>query len=170
MSEEPLHSESGPYYENFVRGTKFLSKVGRTITETDNIWFTLLTNNNNQIHFNKDYVQKTFPGEPFNGKLVVNGFLILAIVAGLLVEYTSVNGFMLGLENLKFLRPVFEGDTIYAECTISDIRESNKYPQSGIVKVSTSGFNQRKEKIVEFDRTFMVRKKGSVWSGERKNT
>lgn len=170
MSEEKFIAGSGPYFEDFVPGRTFASKIGRTITDADNIWFTLITNNNNQIHFNKDYVQKAFPGEPFDGKLVVNGFLILAIVAGLLVEYTSVNGFMLGLEGLKFIHPAFDGDTIYAECTVSEIRESKKYPDSGIVKVSTSGFNQRKEKIVEFDRTFMVRKRGSVWSGERKKT
>lgn len=147
MSEEPFHAESGPYFEDFAPGRKFLSKIGRTITDTDNTWFTLLTNNSNQIHFNKDYAQKAFPGEPFNGRPVVNGFLTVAIVSGLLVEYTSVNGFMLGLENLRFLRPVFDGDTIYAECTVSEIRESNKYPESGIVKISTSGFNQRKRRL-----------------------
>lgn len=161
-------SDSGPYFEDFIVGSKFVSKTGRTITETDNIWFTLLTNNNNQIHFNKDYTQKAFPGEPFNGRLVVNGFLTLSIAAGLLVEYTSMNGFMLGLEGLKFLHPVFAGDTIYAECVASETRESKSRSDAGIVKIATSGYNQRREKIVEFDRIFMVRKRGSVWSGERK--
>ncbi|MEM4911701.1 MAG: MaoC family dehydratase, partial [Metallosphaera sp.] len=101
-----MSESEAPYFEDFKVGQKFKSKVGRTITETDNIWFTLLTNNSNQIHFNKDYVEKVFPGEPFNGRLVVNGFLTLAIVAGLLVEQTSQNGFMLGIENVKFLHPV----------------------------------------------------------------
>jgi itaconyl-CoA hydratase len=162
-------SESGPYFEDFTSGQIFVSKTGRTLTETDNIWFTLLTNNNNQIHFNKDYTQRAFPGEPFRGRLAVNGFLTLAIVAGLLVENTSANGFMLGLEDLKYLNPVFDGDTIYGECVVLEVRESKSHPESGIVKIATTGYNQRREKIIEFNRTFMVRRKGSIWSGERKN-
>jgi len=156
-----------PYFEDFKVGQKFKSKVGRTVTETDNIWFTLLTNNSNQIHFNKDYTQKFFPGEPFQGRLVVNGFLTLAIVAGLLVEETSQNGFMLGIENVKFLHPVFPGDTIYGEAEVVEVRESKSRPGFGIVKIRTYGYNQNGEKVVEFDRVFMVRKRGAVWSGEK---
>jgi len=157
--------DEAPYFEDFKVGQKFKSRVGRTITETDNIWFTLLTNNSNQIHFNKDYTEKVFPGEPFNGRLVVNGFLTLAIVAGLLVEQTSQNGFMLGLENVRFLHPVFPGDTIYAEAEVIEVRESKSRPDFGIVKIRTYGYNQKGEKVIEFDRVFMVRKRGAVWKG-----
>ncbi|EHP69388.1 acyl dehydratase [Metallosphaera yellowstonensis MK1] len=146
----------------------FKSKVGRTITDVDNIWFTLLTNNSNQIHFNKDYTEKYFPGEPFKGRLVVNGFLTLAIVAGLLVEQTSQNSFMLGIENVKFLNPVFAGDTIYGEAEVIEVRESKSRAGFGIVKIRTWGYNQRGEKVVEFDRVFMVRKRGVSWTGEKK--
>jgi acyl dehydratase len=157
--------EEGPYFEEFKVGQRFKSKIGRTITETDNIWFTLLTNNSNQIHFNKDYTEKYFPGEPFKGRLVVNGFLTLAIVAGLLVERTSQYGFMLGIENVKFLTPVFPGDTLYAEAEVIEVRESKSKPEFGIVKIRTYGYNQKGEKVVEFDRVFMVRKKGAIWKG-----
>ncbi|MCH4815528.1 MAG: MaoC family dehydratase [Saccharolobus sp.] len=160
MSQE----ESGPFFEDFKVGQKFKSKVGRTITDVDNIWFTLLTNNSNQIHFNKDYTAKNFPGEPFNGRLVVNGFLTLTIVAGLLVEQTSQNGFMLGIENVKFLHPVFSGDTIYAEAEVIEVRESKSRPGFGIVKIRSYGYNQKGEKLIEFDRVFMVRKRGAKWS------
>ncbi|MEM0104833.1 MAG: MaoC family dehydratase [Candidatus Methanomethylicia archaeon] len=160
-----MSESEAPYFEDFKVGQKFKSKVGRTITETDNIWFTLLTNNSNQIHFNKDYVEKVFPGEPFNGRLVVNGFLTLAIVAGLLVEQTSQNGFMLGIENVKFLHPVFPGDTIYAEAEVVEVRESKSRPDFGIVKIRTYGYNQKGEKVIEFDRVFMVRKRGAIWKG-----
>ncbi|AAK43235.1 MaoC family dehydratase [Saccharolobus solfataricus] len=160
MSQE----ESGPFFEDFKVGQKFKSKVGRTITDVDNIWFTLLTNNSNQIHFNKDYTEKYFPGEPFNGRLVVNGFLTLTIVAGLLVEQTSQNGFMLGIENVKFLHPVFSGDTIYAEAEVIKVRESKSRPGFGIVKIRSYGYNQKGEKLIEFDRVFMVRKRGAKWS------
>jgi itaconyl-CoA hydratase len=155
---------SSPYFEDFKVGQKFKSRIGRTITETDNIWFSLLTNNSNQIHFNKDYCEKYFPGDPFRGRLVINGFLTVAIVSGMLVEYTSENGFMLGLNNVKFHHPLFPGDTLYANCEVTDVRESKKRPEkSGIVELKTQGYNQRNDLIVEFDRVFMVRKRGAVW-------
>jgi len=95
--------------------------------------------------------------------LVVNGFLTLAIVAGLLVEQTSQNGFMLGLENVKFLHPVFSGDTIYADAEVIEVRESKSRPSFGIVKIRSYGYNQKGEKLIEFDRVFMVRKRGAKW-------
>ncbi|BBD73618.1 MaoC family dehydratase [Sulfodiicoccus acidiphilus] len=160
--------ESGPFFEDFRQGQKFRSKVGRTLLDVDNVWFTLLTNNNNQIHFNQDYTSKNFPGDPFKGRLVVNGFLTLAVTAGLLVEYTSAMGFMLGVDNVKFLQPVFAGDTLYAEAEVTEVRESKSREGFGVVKVRTWGVNQRGEKVIEFDRAFMVRKRTAVWTGERR--
>ncbi|MCY0859844.1 MAG: MaoC family dehydratase [Sulfolobaceae archaeon] len=158
-------AEEGPFFEDFKVGQRFKSRVGRTILDVDNVWFTLLTNNNNEIHFNLDYVKKNFPGEPFKGRLVVNGFLTLAIAAGLLVEYTSKNGIMLGLENVKFLEPVFAGDTIYSEAEVIEVRESKSRPGWGIVKIRTWAYNQNGKKVIEFDRVFMVRKGGVKWEG-----
>ncbi len=152
----------GPYFEDFRRGTKFKGKVGRTVTDADNIWFTLLTNNSNQIHFNADYAKKNFPGKPFKGRMVVNGFFTLATVAGILVDQTSSNGFMLGIRNVKFLSPVFAGDTIYAECEVTGARESKSRPGSGVVTLRSWGLNQMGEKLVEFERDFMVRKASAV--------
>jgi itaconyl-CoA hydratase len=153
------------YFEDFKPGMKFKGSVGRTVTDADNIWFTLMTNNSNQIHFNADYARKNFPGEPFNGRMVVNGFLTLAIAAGILVEQTSAHGFMLGLNNVKFLNPVFAGDTIYAECEVTATRKSKSRKGNGIVSIRTWGNNQRGEKVVEFDRDFMMREREEVWSG-----
>src|SRR3989441_3174616 len=79
---EGCMDEDGPFFEDFRVGTEMRSKVGRTVTETDNVWFTLLTGNGNQIHFNEDYTRRTFPGEPFLGRRVVNGFLTVPIAAG----------------------------------------------------------------------------------------
>ncbi|MEM0287989.1 MAG: MaoC family dehydratase [Nitrososphaerota archaeon] len=160
-----MQNEEGPFFEDFKPGMKFRSDKGRTVTDADNIWFTLLTNNTNQIHFNKDYAERYFPGEPFKGRMVVNGFFTLSTVVGLLVEFTSANGFMLGLDGLKFVSPVFSGDTIYAECEVTEIRESKSRPEFGIVKVYTAGFNQRGEKLLEFFRTFMVRRRNVKWEG-----
>lgn len=151
------------YFEDFRPGMKFKGSVGRTVTDADNIWFTLMTNNNNQIHFNADYTQKNFAGEPFRGRMVVNGFFTLATVAGILVEQTSAHGFMLGLSNVKFVNPVLAGDTIYAECEVTATRKSESRKGNGIVSIRTWGYNQRGERLLEFDRDFMVRERGGAW-------
>ena len=160
--------DSGKHLEDFRVGEKLKARVGRTITESDNTWFTLLTNNSNQIHFNADYAKKYFPGEPFKGRTVVNGFLTLGLVAGLLVDETSANGFMLGIEGVEFLRPVFPGDTIYAGCDVTEVRDSASRPGFGVVKINSWGVNQDGERVVEFTRSFMVRKRRVVWNQKRR--
>lgn len=151
--------EEGPpaafYFEDLRPGLKFKSPVGRTLTDVDNIWFSLLTNNVNQIHFNKDYVEKHYSGSPFHGRLVVNGILTLAVAVGL-TSHLSARGFMLGLENVRFRRPVFAGDTIYAEAEVVEARESRSRPGHGIVRLRTKAYNQRGEVVLEFDRIIMV--------------
>src|SRR2546422_5111896 len=79
---EGCMDDDGAFFEDFRVGTEMRRRGGRTVTETDNVWFTLLTGNGNQIHFNEDYTRRTFPGEPFLGRRVVNGFLTVAIAAG----------------------------------------------------------------------------------------
>ena len=158
---------SDMYFEDFVPGMKLKGTVGRTVTDADNIWFTLMTNNNNQIHFNADYAQKNYGGEPFKGRMVVNGFFTLATVVGILVEQTSAHGIMLGLTNVKFVNPVFAGDTIYGECEVTATRKSESRKGNGIVSIRTWGYNQRGEKLVEFDRDFMVREREAVWSSSK---
>src|SRR6267143_4277602 len=160
--------DSGKHFEDFRKGQKLEGRVGRTLTDTDNIWFTLLTNNSNQIHFNADYAKRYFPGKPFEGKMVVNGFLTLGLVAGLLVDVTSLNGFMLGIDKVKFLKPVFHGDTIYAHCRVVGVRPSSSQPGHGIVEIASWGTNQRGDKVIEFTRSFMVRKKQVVWGKKRR--
>jgi acyl dehydratase len=154
---------SGPYYEDISVGDKFRSEIGRTITDTDNIWFTLLTNNENQIHFNKDYTEKYFAGPPFNGRLVVNGLLTLSIAVGLSTRYTSNRGIMLGIDKVRFLKPVFSGDTIYVEGEVIEKRESKSRPGFGIVKINHKAKNQNDETVLEFERTIMIPKRESKW-------
>src|SRR2546429_4085397 len=79
---EGCMDDDGPFFEDFRVGTEMRSRVGRTVTETDNVWFTLLTGNGNQIHFNEDYTRRTFPGEPFLGRRDVNGVPTVRITAG----------------------------------------------------------------------------------------
>jgi len=156
-------SEEGPFYEDFEPGRILHHHGGRTITDTDNIWFTLLTCNTNQIHFNKEYVAKNFANPPFSGRLVVNSLLTFSIVLGLSVGETSKNGIMLGMTDWKAVNPVFAGDTIYSESEVINKRESKSHPNMGLVTVLTRGFKQGETPVIEFRRTFMVRKSQKEW-------
>ena len=127
--------------------------VRRTVTEADNIWFTLLTNNTNQIHFNNEYGKRT----EF-GKCLINSALTLAIVAGMGVADVSENGFALGWDEIKLPNPLFAGDTLYSESEVLEKRESKSKPQWGILKVRTRGV-QQEVKSSSITRSVMVWKK-----------
>ena len=162
---EPQTSRNeGPFYEDFEVGKTISHELGRTITDNDNIWFSLLTCNSNQIHFNKDYAEKFFSKPPFEGRLVVNSALIFSIVLGLSVKDTSKNGIMLGMTDWEVVHPTFAGDTVYAESEVVAKRESGSHSTMGLVTVITRGFNQNNKTIMKFKRTFMVRKFGKEWS------
>ena len=144
----------GRFYEDFEIGDVYRCRIGRTITQADNIWFTLLTNNTNQIHFNQHYAARTEFGRP-----LVNSVLTLAIVAGLGVADTSENGFALGWDEIKLPNPLFEGDTVYSESEVLEKRESRSKPQWGIVKFRTRGIKQDGAVVIEYTRSVMVWKK-----------
>src|SRR3954453_21896249 len=110
----------GRFYEDFDIGDVYPSRLGRTITETDNIWFTCLTLNTNQVHFNDEYAK----GTPF-GKPLVNSTFTLSVVTGLTVPDTSENATAnLSWTDIKLPNPVYVGDTLWAETEITDKRES----------------------------------------------
>ena len=145
----------GRFYEDFAVGDTFRSRLGRTITETDNIWFTCLTMNTNQIHFNVPYAERTQFGKP-----LVNSALTLALITGMTVPDTSENAAAnLAWTDIKLPKPVFVGDTLWAESEILDLRESKSNPSVGIVSMRCRGINQRREVVIEFKRTFMVYKR-----------
>src|ERR1700704_351492 len=138
----------GRYFEDFEVGDIYQCRLGRTVTEADNIWFTLLTNNTNQIHFNNEC-----------GKCLINSALTLAIVAGLGVADVSENGFALGWDEIKLPSPLFAGDTLYSESEVLEKRESKSKPQWGIVKVRTRGVQQEGKIVIDYVRSIMVWKK-----------
>ncbi len=149
---ERITGWEGRFLEDFLVGHRYRHAHGRTISETDNTWFTLLTNNSHQIHINADYASRTEFGRP----LVVST-LTLAIVTGLSVPDVSQNAVAnLGWEKVKLTAPVFAGDTLYAESEVLDVRPSRSRPGQGIVRVRTRGFNQRDETVIEFERTVLV--------------
>ncbi|MDQ3858638.1 MAG: MaoC family dehydratase [Actinomycetota bacterium] len=142
----------GRFFEDFEVGDVYRSWLGRTVTEADNVWFTNLTMNTNQMHFNRAWAERTEFGQP----LVVSTFT-LALVLGLAVRDTSENAAAnLAWEDIKLPKPVFVGDTLWAESEVMSVRESNSRPSCGIVAIRTRGVNQRHEVVIEFTRTFMV--------------
>ncbi len=145
---------SGRYYEDFEVGDIYPHPLGRTITETDNIWFTLLTVNTNSIHFDKAYAAQTEFGRP-----LVDSTLTLAIVTGLSVSDLSQNAINLGWDQVRLPAPVFEGDTLYARSEVLEKRESRSHTERGIVRVKTDGFKQDGVVVIEFQRTMMIYKR-----------
>ena len=144
----------GRFFEDFEVGDVFRSHIGRTITQADNIWITLLTNNTNQIHFNEHYASFTEFGKP-----LVNSAITIAIVAGLGVTDTSENGFALGWDEIKLPNPLFDGDTLYSESEVVEKRESQSRPQWGIVTFEHRAKNQHGDLVMRARRQAMMRKK-----------
>jgi acyl dehydratase len=144
----------GRFFEDFEVGDIYRCRYGRTVTEADNIQFTLLTNNTNQIHFNRDYGARTQWGQ-----CLVNSALTLSIVAGMGVADVSENGFALGWDEIVLPAPVFAGDTLYCESEVVDVRESRSRPGQGIVKVETRGYKQDGALVIRYRRSVMVWKR-----------
>lgn len=142
----------GRFLEDFVVGDVYEHAHGRTITETDNTWFSLLTNNPHDIHSNADYASRTEFGKP----LVVST-LTLAIVTGLSVPDVSQNAVAnLGWDDVRLTAPVFAGDTLYASSEVLEVRPSKSRPGQGLVRVRTTGRNQRGETVITYERTVLV--------------
>lgn len=149
---------TGRVYEDFEVGDTYPHPLGRTIVSADNIWFTLLTQNTNPIHFDHAYAAKTEFGRP-----LVNSCLTLALVTGQSVTDLSQNVMAnLGWDEVRLPNPVFEGDTIYSRSQVLEKRESKSRPNVGIVRVKTIGFKEDGTVVIEFMRTFMVYKRGHV--------
>ena len=151
------HKETwyGRYYEDFEISDVYRGPLGRTITEADNVWMTLLTMNTNQSHFNDHYAETT----PF-GKPIVNSGVTLAIILGLSVIDTSQKAFAnLGWDRIRLTHPVLVGDTLYVESQVLDKRESKSRPYGGIVKVRTRGLNQDGTTVLVYERSIFIYKR-----------
>ncbi len=147
---------TGRVYEDFAVGDVYEHPLGRTVLSADNLWFTLLTQNTNPIHFDHHYSAHTEFKRP-----LVNSCLTLAIVTGQSVQDLSQHAMVnLGWDEVRLPHPVFEGDTIYSRSEVLALRESKSRPNVGIVTVKTTGVNQDGTPVLEFKRTFMVYKRG----------
>lgn len=144
------------YFEDFNPGDVILHHRGRTITEMDNVLFTLLTMNTASIHFNEDMMKK---GKGIFPERVVYGGIVSSIVIGLTSEDISENAIAdIGYYNAVHKNPVFHGDTLYAESHVLEKRDSDR-PDAGIVRFKIIGRNQKNEVVVEIEREVLIRKR-----------
>jgi len=157
VGKQRYRERFGRYYEDFEVGATYEHRPGRTISEADNTWFALLTMNTHPIHFDAEYAKHSEFGKP----LVVST-LTLSILVGMSVSDTSQKAIAnLGWERIKLPKPVFAGDTLYAESAVLSKRESKSRPDQGIVTIKTIGRNQRNEIVCEFERTMLVMRRGN---------
>jgi acyl dehydratase len=147
----------GRFYEDFAVGDVYQHPLGRTISESDNTWFTLLTMNTNQAHFNAQVGEAS----EFGRRLVASP-LTIAIAMGQSVTDTTQNAFAnLGMDDLRLTAPVFVGDTIWSESLVLDARTSGSRPEAGIVTIRTRTLNQDAVEVLTFRRTFYVHRRGA---------
>lgn len=144
----------GLYFEEFEVGSEIKHALSKTIFESDNNFFSLMTMNHHPVHTNVDYASHNQ-----HGQVLVVGTLVFSLVVGMTVPDVSGKAIAnLGYENIKHLAPTFVGDTIYARTKILDKRESKSKGDRGIVYVETIGYNQRGEDVISFRRNVLVKK------------
>ncbi|MDP6690133.1 MAG: MaoC family dehydratase [Alphaproteobacteria bacterium] len=147
---------SGLYFEEFEVGMEFNHPLTRTVTEMDNIMFCAMTHNPQPLHLDEEFSKKTMYGQR-----LVNSMFTLGLVIGVTVGDTTLGTTLgnLGLTDVRFVNPVFHGDTIRAVTKITDKRESKSRPTTGIVTFEHYGFNQRDEEIAFCVRTGLMMKR-----------
>lgn len=156
VAENRRRESFGRCFEDFETGMIYEHRPGRTVSESDNTWFTLLTMNQHPLHFDHAYAAKTEFGRP-----VVNSALTLAIVTGMSVSDVSQKAIAnLGWTDIRMPAPVFHGDTLTAESEVLEKRESASRPTQGIVTVETRGFKQDGTLVISYRRTVLVPKRG----------
>ena len=156
VGKQRYRESYGRYLEDFTVGDVYEHRPGRTISEADNTWFTLLTMNQHPLHFDREYA-----GKSEFGQVLVNSCLTLSLVTGMSVSDISQKTVAnLGWDKVRLTGPVFIGDTIYAESKVLHIRESASRPNQGIVTVESLGRKQDGTQVISCERALLVPKRG----------
>jgi len=151
------HREFGRYLEEFKEGDVIKHAIGKTITESDNNLFSLLTMNHHPLHLNIEYCQSQV-----HGKILVVGTLVFSLVVGLTVSDISGKAIAnLDYEKVTHDGPVFIGDTIYAETEVLSVRKSRSKPDRGIIYVETRAYNQQHNIVLTLRRHVLIPQKGT---------
>ena len=156
VGENRYRESYGRYLEDFTVGDIYEHRPGRTITESDNTWFTLLTMNQHPLHFDAEYA-----GNSEFGRVLVNSCLTLSIVTGMSVSDVSQKTIAnLGWKEVRLSHPVFVGDTLYAESQVLAVRPSKSRPQQGIVSIETRGRKADGTQVISFERAMLIPRRG----------
>ncbi len=162
VGENEYEERHGGDYEDFEPGMVIRHWPGRTITESDNTWLTLLLMNQHPLHFDQCYAAQT----EF-GRVLVNSAITLALVGGMTVRVLSARAIAnLGWDHVRLPAPVFVGDTLYARSRILSKRPSLSRPEQGIVTVETLGLKASGEVVIEFERSFLVHRRKPTCSSD----
>lgn len=146
--------ELGNYFESYKLDIEIKHSLSKTIFESDNNLFSLLTMNHHPVHLNEDYCKN----EKY-GKILVVGTLVFSLVVGITVPDISGKAIAnLNYENINHLNPVFIGDTIYARSIIRSKRDSKSNPLAGLIRVETIGYNQNDIEVISFFRNVLIKK------------
>jgi len=147
---------SGKYFEDLEVGMSIQHRIGRTITEADNVLFCSITMNTQPLHLNADFASKTEFGQR-----LVNGILTMGLMVGLTVSELTEGTIVanLGYDHVIHPRPVFHGDTLTVETEVLEKRESTSKPDRGIIRLKHRGMNQRSEVVCELERSVMFLKR-----------
>lgn len=146
----------GRYLEDFEVGDVYEHRPGRTVTEADNIQFSLLTMNSHPLHCDRAYAERSEFGQP-----LVNSALTLAIVVGMTVNDVSAKAIAnLGWKEVALTAPVFPGDTLYARSRVLDVRSSRSRPNQGIVMTRTEGYKSDGTVFMTFERASLIPSRG----------
>lgn len=156
VGKQRYRESYGRYLEDFTVGDVYEHRPGRSITESDNTWFTLLTMNQHPLHFDREYGAKSEFGQ-----VLVNSCLTLSVITGMSVSDVSQKTVAnLGWNDVKLTGPVFIGDTLYAESEVLAVRESKSRPTQGIVTIRTRGLKQDGTEVISFERAMLIPKRG----------
>lgn len=161
-TSQTVEGWTGRLFEDFRLGDVYYHPFGKTVTEADNQWFTLVTQNVAKTH-----VDRNFAGQTEFGRPLVNSAFTLGLVTGQSTLDLSMNVFAnLGWDEVRLPHPVFEGDTIYSRSKVLSVRPSESRPSVGLVTVATEGYNQDGQIVITYRRTFMVYRRGHLPSVE----
>lgn len=156
VGKQRYRESYGRYLEEFTVGDVYEHRPGRTISDADNTWFTLLTMNQHPLHFDREYAEKSEFGQ-----VLVNSCLTISLVTGMSVSDVSQKTVAnLGWDNVRLTGPVFIGDTLYAESKVLSVRESESRPNQGVVTVESVGRKQDGTRVISFERSLLVPKRG----------
>ncbi len=148
----------GRYYEEFQVGAVYRHWPGRTITDYDNTWFALLSMNQHPL-----FIDQHFASLQPDGRRPVIDSLVFSLAVGMSVADTSGKTIAnLGYESVVFERPLFPGDSLYAESEVLELRDSSSKPDRGIVAIETRGFNHNRERVIVLRRRFLAPKRGAA--------